>query len=1707
VAAEQAKEVESGSSPVGRGGAGTYIEGELGAYYLLQMLAGSEARGLPGARIERVQFQAVDEGYALDDLVVHGVSDKGSSLLEIQSKRTIKFSQKDVIFESVCEQIVRSKPPSKPSDRHLFAVATQRTSFAISGPYQDVLEWARISITGTQFFERLKVKGVASDAMRGFAQAFRTNLLAQGVADDNEVIWDIVRRFLILEFDFESGAPLARAHALTIASQVLSPEDADRAEALWSNLIELVIATGKAGGSITKDDLASTLIGRGFHLAGTRHYAAARAKLAEMSRFALMDIGTTVGGVNLPRLGALAALEEAQDTHRFIEITGKPGSGKSYVLRHFAERQSREAHVIVLDPIGTPDGGWAALAQRLSIPGTARDFLGDLASSGGGILFIDGLEMFVSAERRRTVNDVLREIAAIKGFSVVVSTRPDIGVDANNWLAQDALALLGAPHQVTVGELDDEEVAILSAAAPELSALLAPAHPAASIARNLYRLTQLLKVPSTVEIRTEAALADHWWQSADGAQSQDIRAGQRLLAELSDAALAGCDTIKSVSDSPARAHLLRNLTLNEPKRDHLGFYHDVLRDWAIGARLNEDITLLDALDLSGPPSARLARGIEFAGRFALEKSLDGAAWQALLSALSRTGAHDGWRRQALLAIVRSELAAELLNRCSSALLARGGALLIELCTAISAVETMPVTEMLAQVTAEGSKVPESPGSLRAAKTQSAPMVLIWCLAHSAQIPIQAIGAVVKLVEIQFFLAIGRSEFGRATAKMLFSWLMQLDLKALEVTIPSPPEAERIEGQVRQRMIDDLRAMALMLGGNAADEAKAYLIAAAAENDRYKIKVIRPFSRTLASVAPAELASLVEASLIETRRRNGSRRDLMDKALSFNDSDYLPPSPAQPPFLDLLDAAPEIGLALIRKLVDTAVAFHTGSATTETNGYTIVVDGEPRFFPWTQTYFWPRDQAQEYSAASGLMALEAWSQERLDKGDDIKNVLGDILGPRGSCAAYLLVAIDVLLSHWPDTRSALVPFLGSPDLIANDRARATHEVLGRLMFKQEPSGRVKLADLAKRSSRQITLEQLLPSYLAVDDDGQNLRALLAEAVKDFGPIPDHADFGNPAFMGARALNMLDRTNWIDFEDGLAYQSPAAEADHLAKLEARRLKIVQWSTIEARILVATSDPHKGSAEVAREAVEYAAGDLPDDSDTDHLKSRSTRLVATAMLLARDGDEAALDLHEPWVRKVISIALQEEADRYASTDMLQFNRPAMAICALIHLWRRRRLPADRNHLVQAAAREDRAAVPAFAAALSMIRETDPCLLKSSLRISFACSRWRWSPYEEDPADREVDDAEKVRLAGEVVSAEIAWLDGGLEPAWPILPEEAPSLRERPHLRVSRARAEDTGDKVVFEPQSVRASVHVDAQGIAKWLALLNADTGALPDWYEEVVIAYAGWSARLNAHGYPADAEIDRTPDDWNLQFYILFTAALMDTAEDRFELLLQPILELPDRSFCDVADTIIHAADVRYFNDRSRPAGRARDLRERLVARVITLRRWLRDTWGSDLRIDFDTGPPIAKLLMNLYNAFNPTATYLVPAVFHRIDPLLDTLRPLLTGGPTAFVALCTMNTLSVAPSPRHLDFLLFAVETWLKATQDDPSMWLALGIGRKVAKWLEKAAVEDPSLLRREHPEGARIAAMLGRLVSLGVSEAHDIEMRIEAESASVGLNR
>src|SRR3546814_16736586 len=122
-----------------------------------------------------------------------------------------------------------------------------------------------------------------------------------------------------------------------------------------------------------------------------------------MARLTLANIGDTLAGVHLPRLDVIAEVDAALDQHRFVEVCGDAGVGKSWVLRHVAERVSRDSHIIVLDPIATPADGWSAFAQSLGGSSPAQAFLQHLAASRGGMSFIDRLRESIgrASERER----------------------------------------------------------------------------------------------------------------------------------------------------------------------------------------------------------------------------------------------------------------------------------------------------------------------------------------------------------------------------------------------------------------------------------------------------------------------------------------------------------------------------------------------------------------------------------------------------------------------------------------------------------------------------------------------------------------------------------------------------------------------------------------------------------------------------------------------------------------------------------------------------------------------------------------------------------------------------------------------------------------------------------------------------------------------------------------------------------------------------------------------------------------------------------------------------------------------------------------------------------------------------------------------------------------------------------------------------------
>jgi len=99
------------------------------------------------------------------------------------------------------------------------------------------------------------------------------------------------------------------------------------------------------------------------------------------------------------------------------------------------------------------------------------------------------------------------------------------------------------------------------------------------------------------------------------------------------------------------------------------------------------------------------------------------------------------------------------------------------------------------------------------------------------------------------------------------------------------------------------------------------------------------------------------------------------------------------------------------------------------------------------------------------------EQRVEGGDDFDAVLKDVLGPPGTSAAFLLIAVDLIISHLPKSQDVPVPFVACPELVSLDRTRQGQDqiefpdLFGLKALEKEPVGSATRDSLKQRPSRR------------------------------------------------------------------------------------------------------------------------------------------------------------------------------------------------------------------------------------------------------------------------------------------------------------------------------------------------------------------------------------------------------------------------------------------------------------------------------------------------------------------------------------------------------------------------------------------------------------------------------------------------------------------
>ena len=771
-----------------------------------------------------------------------------------------------------------------------------------------------------------------------------------------------------------------------------------------------------------------------------------------------------------------------------------------------------------------------------------------------------------------------------------------------------------------------------------------------------------------------------------------------------------------------------------------------------------------------------------------------------------------------------------------------------------------------------------------------------------------------------------------------------------------------------------------------------------------------------------------------------------------------------------------------------------------------------------TYAWSRVWGNGESCVQcALMALEAWAHREVDKGEKIDTVLAQILPSAGSAAAFLLVAVDIVLSHWPKSREAAIPIVACPELLCLDLQRmsadstAGQELLqfnALLGIPNAPSGS---DSLEARPSRQLSLECLLGRYaiFGPPEMGVEIAGMLQQTVDRLGPYSEEADKSDPQFMAVHALNLLDPGNWRETStigpNGQSvgtweYVSPPEEKGHLDRLRASATPSLADKDMQLALLNAVEAPSRSSLEFASQVMEWVLRPPPPtaDDDWDNAGCRELAIIAGAVVAMRDGDDALRSHHRVWAREISVKALTNEGgDRLVPETNIRFNPVAMAFIGIAQLLRGGVEAEDVRTLLEAAMRRDVAAVSGFRVAAETIAAIDERLPRALLRAALTSCISLRRGWEQPRGDRTANFERRLRSA---MYGEVGWLFGeGDEPEWPVFPVMSPvptaGLRISPILT-------DLPEDIGRQEDDVQTEEYLNERSAALWLKSASSLFDSEPrPWLRDLVQSYAEWTAVANGSKHNLHDRTKGRPSNWNAVYFNLVARCLPGLAAestDRFA--LAPICSLPDESFFDAASHFLRSLDYVYFGNRGLAEGEAIRIRTTLAERLSECPDW---TWrgGDPLpSIEVHMGSAVAAFFFNSWDRIPPSSCYLSPADIARIDPFLPILERLVIEGPGGFVASFVLDLVEVTPKAEHLSFIAAAADAWLTKHSHSPSFWTDTENARRLCAVIDAIAKRQPvsqwDLSLRD-----RIGNIASALVALGVPEAGQLEQNLAGGAA------
>lgn len=868
----------AGTSSELTGGAGYTYEDAVVAYYLTALLREENAAGQAG-HVARVAVQQASQGEPLDDVIVDTILEGASRRLSLEVKRrlTISAAKSNADFREIIQRAVRTRAKTD------FKVGDDRYGFAVEhvagGKFRSLnrlIEWAKSSPTGADFEARFAASGAASNADKTLREELRT-LIAPSTADQEA---DFYRHFVALRLDgFDQNGP-RYAESVNRLSDLLAADVAQSGAALFSALCH----EARLGAASRKIWTRPTLLGElkdRFRLKAAPSYAHDLSVFCELAARAVSDISPDIDGVHIHRNALATRVRDRLAAHRFVNISGLPGSGKSVVLRTAIEEMMTTGPVIVLKSDRLSGSDWRSFATDLGLKHKdAGLLLAEIGATGYPVLFIDGIDR-IKPTQRKIVTDLLHKLEtepALAHWKVLATSR-DQGLEAlRAWIPVRSFRETGI-GDVSVSFLNDIEAEDLAKAKPVLRALLFGAPAVQEIARRPFFASVLAEGFARAGISgytapgSESELIAAWWRGGGHDAEEDTAfLRQRALLDLAEAGAGNLGKFIAVRDLAPETKkqilaLRGDRIIRSVEEGHsLSFTHDIYFEWAFFRLLiDKGKTWPRALSAAGEPPL-LARIVALLSQHVITR---GPGWADAYRALEAEELRPQWKRAWLTGPPSSPQFVNHLDDFQTLLAADDYLLLQKFLVWFQAEHTIPNPVVLkhSRANVDGASL------VRMADLLGWPSdfatwkrVLDWLSSLAPTLPARLIPSVLEIFKVwQNAVADLRNDMSERIIMLCNEWL--IDLESVTYRDHFSMDYSRwqeLANETRSALESNLRLIILRAARTYSDPAVA-LFDRAVSNDRMRQKAYEEligFSPILASVSPERLAALAHAELIE-----------------------------------------------------------------------------------------------------------------------------------------------------------------------------------------------------------------------------------------------------------------------------------------------------------------------------------------------------------------------------------------------------------------------------------------------------------------------------------------------------------------------------------------------------------------------------------------------------------------------------------------------------------------------------------------------------------------------------------------------------------------------------------------------------------------------------------------------------------------------------